>query len=130
LVEGARAAGVRRPSAVLGLGERATAGALGWASACAGGWARVRLGNAEGHGAGQATPLVGVGCRRAGPRGRDGPGKGRDVLGLGGWARAACCAWDAGKAGWGALAAWAGQGKSRARPGGKEGRVGRVSWAG
>jgi hypothetical protein len=40
-----------------------------------------------------------------------GQGQGRGVLGLGGWARAACCAWDAGKAGWGALAAWAGQGK-------------------
>jgi hypothetical protein len=41
LVEGARAVGVRRLSAALGLGKRAMAGALGWVSACAGGWARA-----------------------------------------------------------------------------------------
>jgi hypothetical protein len=82
----------------------------------------VRLGTAQGHGAGRAPPLSGVGCRRAGPRDRDGQGQGRGALGLGCWARSACCAWAVGKAGWGALVAWAGQGKSRAGTGGKEGR--------
>jgi hypothetical protein len=48
-------------------------------------------------------------------------GQGRGALGLGCWARSACCALAVGKAGWGVLVAWAGQGKSRAGTGGRKG---------
>jgi hypothetical protein len=82
----------------------------------------VRLGNAQGHGAGRVPPLSGVGCRRAGPRGRDEPGAGARRAGPG--LLGALCLLRLGRG-----EGWLGRARGVGRPGeksswdgGKEGR--------